>query len=205
MAAQLVALADGRVIPVDKGILVIGRHAECDVQIMSPKVSRMHCCIAQVGEHLIVRDLNSTNGIRVNGVRVVEGRLGAGDELAIGNHRYRVQGDGVVAQRPAHAVQAKAPVGKAVRPGEPDLEECDEPVALPDPANRRGKPPKPDGPKAGAADADASAGRTESSGPEHVPLALPEVEDPIEVSPSSDQAAPPPAPAEPMDSVRPED
>jgi predicted component of type VI protein secretion system len=205
MAAQLVALADGRVIPVDKGILVIGRHAECDVQIMSPKVSRMHCCIAQVGEHLIVRDLNSTNGIRVNGVRVVEGRLGAGDELAIGNHRYRVQGDGVAAQRPANAIQAKAPVRKAARPGEPDLEECDEPVALPDPANPRRQPAKNAGPKAGAADADAAAGRTESSGPDQPALALPEVEDPIEVSPASEKPEPPPASAEPMDSVRPED
>src|SRR5437016_14255779 len=105
MAAQLIALTDGRVIQVDKGILVIGRHVECDVQILSPKVSRLHCCIALVGNYLVVRDLNSTNGIRINGVRVIEGRVGAGDELAIGTHRYRVRGDELarspVAQAPA--------------------------------------------------------------------------------------------------------
>lgn len=137
MSAQLVAVTDGRVIQIDKSILVVGRHVECDVQILSPKVSRLHCCIAQIGEYLVVRDLNSTNGIRINGLRVIEGRLGAGDELAIGTHCYRVRGDGLAV---GHAGHDKSPDKRSDKRGAnaavgKDLESCEEPVALPEPAS----------------------------------------------------------------------
>jgi pSer/pThr/pTyr-binding forkhead associated (FHA) protein len=39
----------------------------------------------------MVRDLGSTNGIRINGLRVEEGRLRPGDELAIAHHRFRFE------------------------------------------------------------------------------------------------------------------
>src|SRR6266852_9915717 len=61
MPAQLVALNDGPSILLDKPILLLGRHPECDVQIDSRKISRRHCCIAQVSDYLVVRDLGSTN------------------------------------------------------------------------------------------------------------------------------------------------
>ena len=85
----LVALSEGAHIHLDKPIMLIGRHQECDIQIPSRKVSRRHCCIAQVGDHLFVRDLSSTNGIRINGVKVVDGALQPDDELIIGNLRYQ--------------------------------------------------------------------------------------------------------------------
>jgi pSer/pThr/pTyr-binding forkhead associated (FHA) protein len=93
MPAQLIALIDGSNILIDKPILLFGRHPECDIQIDSRKVSRRHCCLAQVNDYLVVRDLDSTNGIRINGVRVIEGRLNDGDELMIGDLRYRVSED----------------------------------------------------------------------------------------------------------------
>jgi pSer/pThr/pTyr-binding forkhead associated (FHA) protein len=91
MPPELVALSEGPSILLDKPILLIGRHQECDIQISSRKISRRHCCIAQVNDHLVVRDLCSTNGVRINGVRVNEGCLKAGDELTIGNYRYEVR------------------------------------------------------------------------------------------------------------------
>src|SRR5437899_8370015 len=93
MPAQIIEINEGPSILLDKPILLLGRHPECDIQIDSRKVSRRHCCIAQVADHLVVRDLGSTNGIRINGVRVLEGRLRAGDELTIGSHRYQVRWD----------------------------------------------------------------------------------------------------------------
>ena len=93
MPAHLLSLTDGPSILLDKPILLFGRHADCDVQLNSKKVSRRHCCIVQVGENLVVRDLGSTNGVRINGERVVEGVLIPGDELVIGNYRYQVCGD----------------------------------------------------------------------------------------------------------------
>src|SRR5262245_64482821 len=90
MPAQLLALTDGPSLILDKPILLIGRHGECDIQLNSRKVSRRHCCLALVSDYLVVRDLGSTNGIRINGERVLEGRLRGGDELTVGNFRYQV-------------------------------------------------------------------------------------------------------------------
>jgi hypothetical protein len=39
---------------------------------------------------VVVRDLGSTNGIRINGQRVEMGRLRPGDELSIAHIRYRL-------------------------------------------------------------------------------------------------------------------
>ena len=93
MPAHLLSLTDGPSILVDKPILLFGRHEECDVQLNSKKVSRRHCCVAVVNDYLVVRDLGSTNGVRINGQRVAEGKLVPGDELQIGNFKYQVCGD----------------------------------------------------------------------------------------------------------------
>ena len=131
MPAQLVALDGGPSILLDKPILLLGRHPECDIQIESRKISRRHCCIAHVNDYLVVRDLGSTNGIRINGDRVVEGRLDEGDELTLGNHRFRVTWEDVPEPHPRPR-PAPAPPGPGAT-GEDDLlESCDEPVALPE-------------------------------------------------------------------------
>ncbi len=150
MPAQLVALNDGPSILVDKPILLVGRHPECDIQIDSRKISRRHCCIAQVHDYLVVRDLDSTNGIRINGVRVVEGKLATGDELTIGNHRYRVTWDDGGGPPPRQAaVKSPPPAVPATSRNEDELlEECDEPVPLPDPGRPipgSTRPPMPPG------------------------------------------------------------
>ena len=103
MPAHLLSLTDGPSILLDKPILLFGRHADCDVQLNSKKVSRRHCCVAQVGENLVIRDLGSTNGVKINGERVVEGILTPGDELVIGNYRYQVCGD--VIGRPSRPIR----------------------------------------------------------------------------------------------------
>jgi pSer/pThr/pTyr-binding forkhead associated (FHA) protein len=141
MPAHLVALTEGPSILLDKPILLLGRHPECDVQIDSRKISRRHCCIAQVSDYLVVRDLGSTNGIRVNGERVHESRLTEGDELTIGTLAYQVTWN-----EPAEAPEARGrqepPSG--VRPVEDDLlESADEPIPLEEPGRPAAKRPVP--------------------------------------------------------------
>lgn len=125
MPPQLVAMTEGPNILLDKPILLVGRHQECDIQISSRKISRKHCCIAQVENYLVVRDLYSTNGIRINGVRVMEGELKSGDELTIANFRYQV------ALHPESAPSQNAPAPAPSKDGDP-LESCEEPIALSD-------------------------------------------------------------------------
>jgi pSer/pThr/pTyr-binding forkhead associated (FHA) protein len=88
MPARLVALDEGPDIALGRGMVVVGRHPACDAQLDSLRVSRHHCCITREDGDLVVRDLGSTNGIRINGQRVEIGRLQVGDELSIAHLRY---------------------------------------------------------------------------------------------------------------------
>lgn len=72
-------------------ITLVGRHEECDITLESRKISRKHCLIAVLPGQLIVRDLGSTNGILVNGKKVLETRLLPGDELEMGGATFRFE------------------------------------------------------------------------------------------------------------------
>jgi pSer/pThr/pTyr-binding forkhead associated (FHA) protein len=74
-----------------RSVLLIGRHPECDVRINLTSISRRHCCLAQVDDTMIVRDLGSRHGVWVNGRRVEEKVLKAGDQLAIGPKIFKVR------------------------------------------------------------------------------------------------------------------
>lgn len=90
MSLRLVALDEGPDIALERAMVIVGRHPQCDARLDSIRISRRHCCMTPEGSELIVRDLGSTNGIRVNGQRVEEGRLRVGDELSIAHIRFRL-------------------------------------------------------------------------------------------------------------------
>lgn len=93
MPIRFVALDEGSDIILDRAMLIVGRHPQCDARLDSIRVSRRHCCMMQDKENddVIVRDLGSTNGIRINGQRVEKGTLHPGDELSIAHIRYRME------------------------------------------------------------------------------------------------------------------
>src|SRR5437588_10325665 len=86
MTYQLIPIEKGRcpAIALQRPVLLLGRHPECDVRIDLPKVSRRHCCLALAYERVVIRDLGSRNGLRMNGQVVEEAQLSHGDEVAIG-------------------------------------------------------------------------------------------------------------------------
>ena len=93
MSAQLFPLTQGSfpAIPLQRPVLLVGRHPDCDVRIDLPKISRRHCCVALAYDRVVIRDLGSRNGLRVNGRLVDEAQLHNGDEVAIGPILYRVE------------------------------------------------------------------------------------------------------------------
>ncbi|QDV32660.1 FHA domain-containing protein [Tautonia plasticadhaerens] len=91
MIARLVSLDGHPDIHLGQTVVLVGRHAHCDVRLDSSRVSRRHCCLVLEGDHLVVRDLESTNGTRVNGDLVSVSRMVPGDELSIGLARYRLE------------------------------------------------------------------------------------------------------------------
>lgn len=92
MTVLLKPLRGGRPVVIDKPIVLVGRHADCDFIITdSPKISRKHCCLALVNSRFVVRDLDSMNGVWVNQDRVEESSdLVSGDELMIGDVPFEV-------------------------------------------------------------------------------------------------------------------
>lgn len=89
-------------------LVVIGRHVDCDVRIISSRVSRRHCCLALGRDDVAVRDLNSANGTWVNGRRVSGQAMGHGDELAIARYRYRLELNSGAATKFVNAVNSDA-------------------------------------------------------------------------------------------------
>ena len=67
----------------------IGRTPDNDLQVDAKVVSRRHAVILVGPVETIIEDLNSTNGVLVNGQRVSRQTLKDGDQLVIGRERYR--------------------------------------------------------------------------------------------------------------------
>jgi hypothetical protein len=70
--------------------ITIGRALDCDCHLTEPSVSRRHASLRRVGERWLLRDLGSSNGTRVNGMRVTEEvEVRPGDQLNLGGVRFR--------------------------------------------------------------------------------------------------------------------
>lgn len=147
MRARLLPVSDGHPIELAKDMTVIGRDDECDIQLNHKSVSSLHCILVKTDGLILVRDLGSTNGTRVNGQRVRRAALLPNDHLSIATFRYRVKfGEDTVEAAPL-ADPAKAEEldnllaaaddepGESVKEGGPPLKRN----ALPDTYPEKGK------------------------------------------------------------------
>jgi pSer/pThr/pTyr-binding forkhead associated (FHA) protein len=80
-----------RRIPISGGPIRIGRGQDCELVLRDSRVSRRHARVAARDGVLVLTDLGSTNGTRVNGDRVTEVALGAGDRIELGETRLTVE------------------------------------------------------------------------------------------------------------------
>ena len=79
---------DGRSELLGSGGATLGRSREADIVIDDPNVSRKHAEVRPSGGSWIVRDLGSTNGVKVNGRRIDSPQsLKRGDEIELGTAR----------------------------------------------------------------------------------------------------------------------
>jgi len=76
---------DGETRRIDKRRVVLGRSRECDIQVEDPNVSRRHAELRQEGSSYWIVDLDSTNGVEVNGRRVKRAKLEDGDTFTVGS------------------------------------------------------------------------------------------------------------------------
>ena len=88
--AQAVIEANGRRIAVPGSRAVIGRSDEADCVLPDPNISRRHAELRLSGDgSWEIVDLNSTNGIKVNGRRMSAARLRDGDQVTLGTTTFR--------------------------------------------------------------------------------------------------------------------
>ncbi len=87
--ARALITLDGKTFVLDQPRAVVGRSRRCDFVLEDPNVSRRHFELQQRGSDWHVVDLESTNGIAVNGKRVGSAVLSPGDEIVAGTSRMR--------------------------------------------------------------------------------------------------------------------
>ncbi len=137
--------------------ITIGRTMENDVVLPDPGISRKHLRIRDKGGAYIISDLGSSNGTKVNGVKIQEEVLKPGDEILAGGAKIRFQANagGGAAKSKKKPAAARGRRGGAARA----------PSSRSRPAARRGRAAaanrrgtRPVSGSAGAAGAAAGAG-----------------------------------------------
>jgi predicted component of type VI protein secretion system len=91
MRAQLIPLEGGTPIDVVKDVTLVGRKEDCDLRLEHKSVSKLHCVIVKTDGLLLLRDLGSTNGTRVNGTRIRRAALLPNDQLTIANYSFKIR------------------------------------------------------------------------------------------------------------------
>ena len=98
----------GKAFEVNGAETFLGRDASCEVALRDPGISRHHATLLAEGDRYVLRDAGSSNGTFVNGVRVTESPIQAGDQIRLGNTILTVG-------RPAGEGEVKAQPGLPVR------------------------------------------------------------------------------------------
>lgn len=90
MKAELVPLNGDPPIPITRDLTVVGRKDYCDARIKDDSLSKRHCVLVRTDGLLMIRDLASTNGTKVNGQKVLWAALLPNDRLTLGHYKLRV-------------------------------------------------------------------------------------------------------------------
>jgi len=154
MFGELTPVSGGDPIPLMKDSLRMGRRESCDIVLRFSNVSAHHCMLTVEEGYWFVQDLNSRNGIKVNGQKIPAGirkRLDPGDKLSVAKHDYLVAYSpvdlGAVGPPPADemrdpilnkslleraGLETRKPSGKAPSPRRYDVNDKDAKMKRPD-------------------------------------------------------------------------
>jgi hypothetical protein len=92
VGAGALVLPDGGRVPLTDTVASIGRLPECTVVLGDTNVSRRHAEVRPLGTGYVIADLGSTNGVKLNGVRIDGERLlRDGDVISFGTVHIRFE------------------------------------------------------------------------------------------------------------------
>jgi pSer/pThr/pTyr-binding forkhead associated (FHA) protein len=87
---KLIPCSGGDPIPLLGSPLVIGRRNENDIVLQFGDVSGRHCTLQFEEGFWVAEDMQSRNGVRVNGERITRKVLFPDDRLSIASHRFNI-------------------------------------------------------------------------------------------------------------------
>lgn len=90
MIAKLIPEDGSMPVELKRELTLVGRDSLCDLRFDHKSVSKVHCVLVRTDGLVLVRDLGSTNGTRVNGQRVRRAALLPNDKLTIANFKFTV-------------------------------------------------------------------------------------------------------------------
>jgi pSer/pThr/pTyr-binding forkhead associated (FHA) protein len=91
MRVRLIPMEGGAPVDIAKDLVLVGRKEDCDIRLDHKSISKLHCVLVKTEGLLLLRDLGSTNGTRVNGQRVRRAALLPNDQIQLASLRYTVQ------------------------------------------------------------------------------------------------------------------
>lgn len=91
MHGELIPVGGGDTIPLLKETLIVGRRESCDIVLRFANVSGQHCQLSLESGYWFVQDMNSQNGVKVNGARAMRKVLKPGDLLSVARHKFTIQ------------------------------------------------------------------------------------------------------------------
>ncbi len=97
----------GQVFPLGKGTLGLGRAEGNDIVLAHSNVSRNHARIVSGDGHFLIEDLDSANGVFLNGRKIKEGNLKEGDEIRIGDFALRFREEAATGVKMGGRVKAE--------------------------------------------------------------------------------------------------
>ncbi|MFL5613805.1 MAG: FHA domain-containing protein [Gemmatimonadaceae bacterium] len=168
---RLVSLVDGKEYIVTERGVTIGRDASADVVVAQSEVSRKHAEIVPSERGYVIHD-HSTNGVYVNGVRVLQSQvLGRSDVVRVGSEEFRFYADVMISgSMPKSSMPAMA-TPPASSPAPADVAPADVPPVKAPAASSPQAPAAPSAPpKAAQSDAAAAADTVRVSALPDVPL-----------------------------------
>lgn len=83
-----------RVTALEKGVYVLGRGSQANVQIPSREISRKHAQVIVEDDEIILQDCGSVNGTILNGRKITREKLNHGDQITVANVTLEIRFEG---------------------------------------------------------------------------------------------------------------
>ncbi|WP_163865495.1 FHA domain-containing protein [Myxococcus eversor] len=114
------------VVPFVRDEITIGRQEGNTIRLTERNVSRRHARLVRLNGHVVVEDLGSYNGTRINGERIAgQSPLSEGDLIQIGDYDLALQAEG--AANAVGPITTKVPTRRQeAEPEEPERSESEE-------------------------------------------------------------------------------